>query len=74
MVCILFLGSTQLVSKTGLLSKEADETITRMLPLPFPFYFGSSIELLIENMEMFKIDKLLNLKSLRELKLFTAVC
>lgn len=46
MVCILFLGSTHLVSKTGLLSKEADDAITRMLPLPFPFYFGSSTELL----------------------------
>lgn len=46
MVCILFLGSTQLVSKMGLLSKEADDAITRMLPLPFPFYFGSSTELL----------------------------
>lgn len=45
MVCILFLGSTQLVSKTGLLSKEADDAITRMVPLLSPFYFGSSIEL-----------------------------
>lgn len=66
MVCILFLGSTQLVSKMGLLSKEADDAITRMLPLPFPFYFGSSTELLKKTLEMFKIDKPLNLKSLKE--------
>lgn len=32
-------GSTQLVSKMGLLCKEADDAVTRMLPLPFTSFF-----------------------------------
>lgn len=42
-VCILSPGSTQLVSKMGLLCKEADGAITRMLPLPFFLPFLLSV-------------------------------
>lgn len=43
MVCILSHGSTQLVSKMGLLCKEADDAVTRMLPLPLSSFFAVSI-------------------------------
>lgn len=54
-VCILSPGSTQLVSKMGLLCKEADGAITRMLPLPFFFLFCCQYWA-VKTMEMFQID------------------
>lgn len=45
----------QLVSKMGLLCKEADDAVTRMLPLPLSSFFAVSIWLL-KTAEMFNID------------------